>query len=374
MQKTLRSLGIPILTLALAAIGAAQQAQPVTLKVGSPAPAMDIKKWVKGTPVATLGHGKVNVVEFWATWCGPCKKSIPHLTELAHKYKGKATFTGVSVFEDPRAKDESFLKTVDTFVKTMGDKMDYNVGADGLKGSMANKWMIAAGQEGIPTAFVVDQKGTIAWIGHPMMGLDEVVQKVVDGKFDIQAEVAKQAEEDAKKAKDNAENAKLQADAQPFIKAMGASKFDDAIKALDVLISKYPSKAAALSMTKFNVLMKTNEPEAYKFGKELASGLLKDNGDALNSIAWLIVDDKSTAKKPDYVAAVIIAKQSVEANKSKDPMSMDTYAYALFKSGDKKTAISVEETAVGLAEKMSGTIDPSTLKEMKDRLQMMKSK
>jgi len=64
---------------------------------------------------------------------------------------------------------------VDKFVADKGAEMDYNVAADGMEGTMAKTWMAAAQQDGIPTAFVVDQKGKIAWIGHPMDGLDQVV-------------------------------------------------------------------------------------------------------------------------------------------------------------------------------------------------------
>jgi len=63
------------------------------------AAALKISDWVKGKPVdLAAGKGKqVYVIEFWATWCGPCRTSIPHLTELQKKFKDKGvTFVGVS--------------------------------------------------------------------------------------------------------------------------------------------------------------------------------------------------------------------------------------------------------------------------------------
>src|SRR6266852_6743020 len=110
------------------------------LSVGDPAPAITVKEFVKGTPVSSLEKGKRYVVEFWATWCGPCRVSIPHLTELQKKHP-EFTFIGVSVWEQDQ-------KGVKPFVQQMGDKMDYTVamdevpeGANGNEGKMAKAWM-----------------------------------------------------------------------------------------------------------------------------------------------------------------------------------------------------------------------------------------
>ncbi|HRK21422.1 MAG TPA: TlpA disulfide reductase family protein, partial [Fimbriimonadaceae bacterium] len=124
------------------------------LGVGMKAPPITVAKWVKGKPVK-LGDGMVHVVEFWATWCGPCKTSIPHLTELQKKLKGKVNFTGVSIWEDPKATDNAHIEKVEDFVAEWGKKMDYTVAADGFEGSMAKEWMEAAEGQGIPTAFII---------------------------------------------------------------------------------------------------------------------------------------------------------------------------------------------------------------------------
>ena len=138
-----------------------------TLGVGDAAPKLNVKSFVKGEPVSAFEPGKNYVVEFWATWCGPCKTSIPHLTELQKKNPG-VTFIGVSIWEDDQ-------EQVKPFVDEMGDKMAYRVAVDSIpdkekadEGAMAKTWMTAADQNGIPTAFIVNKEGKIAWIGHPM--------------------------------------------------------------------------------------------------------------------------------------------------------------------------------------------------------------
>ena len=66
------------------------------LAVGDRAPALTVEKWVKGEPVTGFEKGKTYVVEFWATWCGPCIASMPHLSALQKEYKDKVTIIGVT--------------------------------------------------------------------------------------------------------------------------------------------------------------------------------------------------------------------------------------------------------------------------------------
>ena len=143
------------------------------LGVGDPAPPLSVSKWLKGEPVLVFATGKVHVLEFWASWCGPCRMVVPHLSALQKKYPD-VVFIGVNVWERNPTQGEAFAKE-------QGDRMDYRVALDDLsagpqQGKMATDWLKAAGRDGIPCAFVVDGKGRIAWIGHPMMGLEQAIE------------------------------------------------------------------------------------------------------------------------------------------------------------------------------------------------------
>ena len=152
---------------ALSVAGVAQAG----LKVGDPAPKLSIADWIKGSPVdPTKGKpDEVFVVEFWATWCAPCRTSMPHMSKLQEHFRDRGvTFIGIS--NEDKKTVEKFLK------KGFDSKMRYTVAIDSQ--NQTNKdWMRAAGQQGIPCAFVV-KGGTVRWIGHPMDGLDTQVAKL----------------------------------------------------------------------------------------------------------------------------------------------------------------------------------------------------
>lgn len=147
------------------------------LKVGDKAPEFKAKI-VKGDNVTSLEKGKVYVVEFWATWCPPCRESIPHLSELQKQYKDQVTIIGVACKDYSRPKDEQNEERIKSFAAEQKDNMAYRVAFDDGTGNMNKNWMDAAGKDGIPTAFVVDTEGKIAYIGSPK-GVDETLAKLV---------------------------------------------------------------------------------------------------------------------------------------------------------------------------------------------------
>ena len=96
--------------------------------------------------------GKVIVVNFWATWCGPCRHELPDLSQISKDLSGKEfKLVGVSVDRD-NAQLESFLKT---------NPLSYSVAHD--PSDLLSKYMSATGMtdDVIPQTFVIDKSGKI---------------------------------------------------------------------------------------------------------------------------------------------------------------------------------------------------------------------
>ncbi len=373
----MRKFVLPVLAVA-SSLMITTLAHAAKLGVGDKAPTVKVAKWLKGTPVTTFEKGKVYVVEFWATWCPPCRTSIPHLTDLAKKYKGKATFVGVSISESdkPGAKLASYMPKVTTFVKQMGGKMDYNVALDGPEATMSKTWMDAAGQNGIPTAFVVNQQGKVAWIGHPMAELDEVVGKVIAGKFDTQAAKAEADKKAAMEAKAAGKQKKMQETYGKIVGLTKEGKNQEALTELDAMLKEYPELDAnpQILVYRCGLLTKTDEAAGYAYAKELAEKEpCSKSPQALNQLAWSIVDDKAGLKSPDYDVAVSIAEKGVEVSKGEDAMILDTLAYAYFKKGDTDKALETEAKAIKMLDGKT-EYPKEAVQEIKDRYEMMKKK
>ena len=331
-----------------------------TLVVGSPAPAIKVVKWAKGTPVATFEKGKTYVVEFWATWCGPCKQTIPHLSELAKKFAGKVTFVGVDSFEhDPS--EASYVPKVEKFVKDFGDKMSYNVAIDGKDGIMGKTWMMAAQQPGIPTAFVIDGTGKVAWIGHPM-ALDEPLGKIVDGTFDAKAEADRVAK---LKAAEDAAHAAQQAEVDTFLKPYRAGKFAEAVAAIDKLIAAKPASEENYGMIKFLALAQSDKPGASAYAHKLQSGIYKAEPLRFAQMAAAEITPGSPIKDPDVKLSIELlefASTNMKPTEQAKPNVLDLLASAYAKQGDMTKAATTEEQAIAATATIPGFPDAAKAK------------
>jgi thiol-disulfide isomerase/thioredoxin len=145
-----------------------QPETPVSTKlgIGSKAPSWDAVTWLKGTPPKP-NDGKLVVIDFWATWCGPCIASFPELTKIQQKYKDDLTVVGISVYETGRRPYSEVVPRVKNVLETFANEMQYVVGMDDAKNTIEKTWLLPAEIFVIPTVMVLDKNRKIAWIGHP---------------------------------------------------------------------------------------------------------------------------------------------------------------------------------------------------------------
>ena len=128
--------------------------------VGQTLPKLSVQ-WLDKKPET---EGKPMIVEFWATWCPPCRSSIPHLNEIYAKYKGQGLQI-VGITDEDRAKIKKFEKEV---------PIEYAVALD-ANGQYAKPF----GIQGIPHAVLVDKTGKVVWEGHPMSLKESQIEELL---------------------------------------------------------------------------------------------------------------------------------------------------------------------------------------------------
>jgi thiol-disulfide isomerase/thioredoxin len=341
---------------------ASWQVTAQTLTVGDNAPAIEVSKWVKGDKIEKFDKDQTYVVEFWATWCGPCKTSIPHLTELQKKFKPKGVkIIGVSVSEENQS-------LVEPFVKTMGDKMDYSVGLDTLakagdsdSGKMAQNWLAASKAEGIPTAYIV-KESKIVWIGHPM-AMDKPLEKVTEPNFDLAKFVSEAREEMVKqKALAEAEEKKLEPLMKRLLKLGAAPSPKQVIEAMDEAFKESPTLEESLGLQKYMLMIQAKDKNAAANAMKLVEGVLKDKAQDLNELAWMNLDEENGPPEAlrDVKMALKAAVRANELTKGEDGMILDTLALAYFKNGEIDKALENQEKAVKLVPTGDGADDLKT--------------
>lgn len=146
---------------------------PITGSVGSArdlrgqsAPPFAVDRWISPEPNA---RGKVAIVDFWATWCGPCVASIPHMNGLASEFRGQVECVGIS---DERIND--FEKGLDR-ANLDGTSFAYSLALDS-RGRMKKAFQI----KGIPHVVVISSDWIVRWQGHPSRLTSAIVQQIVD--------------------------------------------------------------------------------------------------------------------------------------------------------------------------------------------------
>lgn len=152
---------------------------------GDPAPSLDGIRQVTGEALTKFEPGTIYVLDMWATWCSPCIKAMPHMSQVAENYKEKnVKVFGVAIWETERpSRDGTLYDRVKRFAEGNTD-IKYPISYAGEDINFSMRWMNATDRKTIPSVFIINKEGKLAWIGHPNMGMDEALDRIVAGTYD----------------------------------------------------------------------------------------------------------------------------------------------------------------------------------------------
>ena len=280
------------------------------LDAGDRAPGLDGITWLQGERFAPTGA--ISVVEFWATWCPPCRTSIPHLAKLQEQYPA-VRFVGIS--DEDEATVRGFMKETPA--------MSYRVAIASEEQKQA--WM--ANDNGIPHAFIVDAQGMVLWEGLPMQ-MDAWLAQVVAGTFDAAAARAAGADMAALKEALQGEQPDLAAAKRIIARMRQRDPLDAQALQIGLAIAKHEDDAAG--------------------SRAILAGLPLDRigAEQANELAWEIATaDKLPHRHLDLALRLIDRAVAAEpANAA----YIDTRARVLFCLGLVEQAVAEQERAITL--------------------------
>jgi hypothetical protein len=280
---------------------------------------------------------------------------MPHLSELQSRFADD----GVTIIGVSKEDSSNSLADVKEMTADKGDTMAFTVAWDDA-GQTYKDYMTAAGQSGIPTSFLVDREGRIAYIGHPM-AMDIPMSMVVAGTWDP----VKGPEE-------------MKAMQAMQWEIMGGAQRADK-EAAEALLEKvaefkerWPDQAGPLAGAEYQLLINAERPtEALPIGLGLVTrAIAQGDSNALNGFAWGIVDPAAAPASRNLGLALVAATAASNLTDNADPAILDTLARCHFWLGGLDRAIELQEKAVEIATKEGSSMAEGLMTALDEYLAM----
>ncbi len=281
-------------------------------------------KAVDGTNVSLARlHGKIVIVDFWATWCGPCMAEAPHMVQINQTYAAKGLqIIGISLDQDQQA----MVQTAKAKGFSWPQYFDGQV--------WQNKYATGYGIQSIPHTFLIGPDGKVLWTGHPGE-LDGPLQDAFKNHPPQLVDPAVLA--DSTQLLEQAQEKAASGDAQNAVKIMAkvppSARLDEAFAGKYDLVAKKVNAAAEGLLAEVDPLIKSKEyVEAVAKLKDLTKAL---GTSSVGTKARLKLVDLMA--KPDVKAAISAAEKNASANAALDEAAKlksdkkDALAYPRFK-------------------------------------------
>ena len=300
------------------------------LTIGDAAPALNVAHWLKGREVTEFRPGRVYAISFWASWCRPCRASIPLLGELQQSYADRNVFI-IGISDEPLQKVFSFLAQPE-----WNEKTTFGMATDPAR-TAHREYMDAAAIGLIPTVFLVGKTGLIEWIGLPG-----------DLRGPLDAVLADEWDRDAfMKTFDE----QMEPERERF-RLRRAMKAAYLAKDWPTLLEKFDAAIAVdprphwLMMQKFQLLIsEINDPrQGYAYGRELLREF-DENARMLNQMAWFITTHDAVETR-DLDLALAAARRACELTGYKHSAMLDTMARTHFERDEIDFALHWQRKAV----------------------------
>lgn len=338
-----------------------------TLDIGSAAPNLNIEHWVqngegKFPKVTSFEKDKMYVVEFWATWCGPCIQSMPHLAALQNKYADQGLQV-ISISNEPLEEVKAFLsRTIpdlegkDVLVADITKQYCLTTDPDG---SCDRDYMLAAKRDGIPCAFIVGKDSKIDWIGHPME-MEPILEAIFDGSWNRDAYLAEQ---------------KFIAKVQSTIGGLARSKkYSEAASAIDGFLDQVTDKRLQFGLLKSKIdlqlLAKADETQLLKTYQSLFASC-ETEPFFVQDAAWTAFEKFSEQKiksKQILEASIVAVEKVIPVVDGADKANLfDTVARLSHAIGKTEAAIQAQLKAV----EFSDGSDEGGFKQFLEELQAL---